>query len=174
MALVEFFKKNQEIFDAKAFIIEDLNHTYPGADIEILEVNEKFNEKNERYYQVKAKVTLRQNSPCPERIHIYYNYPEQNFVPQTPEYITKNCVVCKETPCKLVFPEEAIIASHTSKGTEDVHEFVTKYKDAKAFASENATTWVVLWVSNSSDYNIEVTLSKDAKVLSKTKLLKNG
>ncbi len=174
LAVVEFFKKNIQISDAKAFIIEDLQNKYQGADIVIITTNEKFNDKNEQYYEIKAKVTVKQGSPCPERIHIYYNYPEQNFVPKTPEYITKNCAVCKETQCNLVFPEEALIASHMFAGTEEVHAYVTTYnKDIYGTATtEGTSSWIVLWSSPSASYDFKVELSQNGKVISVKKLFK--
>lgn len=173
MALVEFFKKKSEVIDAKTFILEDLKQNYPGADIEIITMKEKFNEKNERYNEIKAKVTVNQNMPCPQRMHLYYNYPEQNFVPQTPEYITLGCKVCVASQCNIIFPEEAIIASHTLDGTEDVQAFVDTYNNARALTNENATAWVVLWSANNSDYSMEVKLLKNGTVVSKTKLFKD-
>lgn len=166
--MADFVKKNAEIGDAGKFVLEDLRTTYPGCDIELITVNEKMNKDGERYYEVKAKVTLKQGSPCPERFHIYYNYPEQNFIPQSPEYITKDCIVCKEGPCVLAFPEEAIIASHTLNNTEEVRNFILLYDDATAVAEELPTKWLVRWSANSSDFGIEVELTKDGKVLSKT------
>ncbi len=169
MAVVEFFKENKDSADAKTFILEDLKQKYPGSDIEIITTKEKFNQNNERYYEIKAKVTINQSMPCPQRIHIYYNYPEQNFVPQTPEYITPNCEVCKTQSCNLIFPEEAIIASHTLSGTKDVQTYIKFYKNASATVIENATTWTVVWDDNSSSYGYIVKILKNGSVINAQK-----
>ena len=106
--------------DAKKFFLEDLGSKYPNADVrEIMEILPSTASDGSQYFQLKARVTDGLYTPCPERMHVFYDYPPKNFVAQQPEYITKNCKVCINEPvCILVFPEEAIIASHTYNGTE--------------------------------------------------------
>ncbi|NYZ73640.1 hypothetical protein H0O00_00700, partial [Candidatus Micrarchaeota archaeon] len=115
--LIEFFQINVIESDASNFVREDLHAKYPMADISVMTIVPKYNENGGKYFEVKARVTEDAETPCPERMHIFYNYPEQNFVPQTPEVITHNCAVCMEGICTIAFPEEAIIASHTLQGT---------------------------------------------------------
>lgn len=162
-----FFKTTSDLSDVKSFVIEDLKTTYPNAEIEIISTKEKTTDNGGQYYEIKAKVIKGQGTACPERTHIYYNYPEQNFVPKTPEQVTSNCKVsCTEGTCNLVFPEEAIIASHTITGTEDVHTYLMAHPDMKATATETASGWAVTWISSDGMSNIEVQLSKSGTMLS--------
>ena len=80
--LVEFFQVNVVEGDASKFVLEDLRNKYPTADIAIMTITSKTNDNNQRYFEVKARVTQDPDTPCPERSHIFYNYPAQNFVPQ--------------------------------------------------------------------------------------------
>jgi len=156
--------------DAKKYFLEDLSSKYPTADIrEITEITSLSAQDGSPYYQLKARVTNGLSTPCPERIHVYYDYPPKNFVAQPPEYITKGCKVCLNVDtCSLAFPEEAIIASHTYAGAEMVSQFVKDNSDAKASASFDGTdTWTVKWSSASSGTGYTVQLSKSQnKVLS--------
>lgn len=162
---IEFFKLNVVEGDASNYVLDDLRTNYPSADIEIISINEMTNQNGEQYFEVKAKVTEQPDSPCPERMHIYYNYPVQNFVPQPKQVITSNCEVCTEGICTLAFPEEAVIASHTFPGTEDVQNYISDCP-ASLSASENRDSWIVKWDSASCDYFYEVELSKSGEVLS--------
>src|SRR3989339_990767 len=104
-----FFKKNVEQADASKFVLEDLKGKYPTADVAIIEIKQKFNNYNEKYFEVKVSLTLNKGMPCPELYQYYYNYPVQNFVPSPPEKITSGCTVCATTPCQIAFEEEAAI-----------------------------------------------------------------
>lgn len=154
--------------DAKKFFLEDLKEKYPGADVrEVMEILPLVAQDGTPYYQLKARVTNGLSTPCPERIHVYYDYPPKNFVAQPPEYITKGCKVCINEPnCIIAFPEEAIIASHTYNGTASVENFVKQYSDAKAVASQVDSygdfsgVWVVKWTSASTPDAYSVVLSK--------------
>ena len=143
--VIEFFKVNVVEADATKFVLEDLHSKYPGADIEIITIKEAVNDVDETYFEIKAKATKNPDTPCPERMHIFYNYPVQNFDTRPPEVITLECGVCEEPECILVFPEEAVIASHTFSGTEDVHQFITDYPDATYEVTETADGWRVTW-----------------------------
>ncbi len=170
--LVEFFKVNVVEADASKFVIEDLYSTYPDSDIEIMTVKEKYNNAGEKYFEVKAKVTEDYNTPCPTRMHIYYNYPVQNFVPQPTEYITHNCEVCTEGTCTIAFPEEAVIASHTFEGTDEVDSFIDAHDAAFATVSEEEDKWVVDWDSPVSTSYYSVLLGKDGTIESVEKVEK--
>jgi hypothetical protein len=165
---VGFFKPNVQSADASAFVLEDLKVKYPNADIGILDTKEMLNNNNEKYYEVKARVTTGLYSPCPVRVHIYYNYPVQNFVPQPADVITQNCAVCTEGTCALNFPEEAIIASHTFKGTEAVASFVSS-QSAVPTVQDLGDSWLVKWDSVSSPYYYSVVLDKGGIVMNVTK-----
>ncbi len=153
---------------ARSFFLEDLKEKYPAADVrEIMEILPATADDGSPYYQLKARVTSGMATPCPERIHVFYDYPPKNFVAQPPEYITRGCKVCLDTPtCILAFPEEAIIASHTYNGTADVAAFVKGNSDAKADAlyldvySGTPGAWKVTWSSTTNPVSYEVVLSK--------------
>ena len=154
--------------DAKSFFLEDLQEKYPAADVrEVMEIIPATASDGSPYFQLKARVTNGLDTPCPERMHVFYDYPPKNFVAQPPEYITRGCRVCLDTPqCILAFPEEAIIASHTYNGTEKVAAFVNGNSDAEAQATALDTygnfsgVWIVGWSSASSGKGYTVVLSK--------------
>ncbi|MDO8553532.1 MAG: hypothetical protein Q7S22_01890 [Candidatus Micrarchaeota archaeon] len=166
VALIDFIKRNVEKADATKFVTEDLKNKYSGADVSIIATTEKSNTDANIYYEIKSKVTTNLDSACPERTHIYYNYPEQNFVAQPPEYITRNCKVCTEGTCVLAFPEEAIIASHTLKGTQEISTYLAVNKNAFSTVIEQADGWLVSWDSPSSDYSYSVNLARNGAVVS--------
>ena len=154
--------------DAKKFFLEDLSSKYPSADVrEIMEILPSTASDGSQYFQLKARVTNGLFTPCPERMHVFYDYPPKNFVAQQPEYITSGCRVCLDTPtCIIAFPEEAIIASHTYNGTEEVSAFVNANSDARAEVSfmdsleGQIGVWKVTWSSASSATGYAVLLSK--------------
>ena len=163
---------------AKSFFLEDLKEKYPGADVrEIMEILPATASDGSPYYQLKARVTNGIATPCPERMHVFYDYPPKNFVAQQPEYITRGCKVCLDSPsCILAFPEEAIIASHTYNGTGEVTAFVNGNSDARAGAlyldAYNGTSgaWKVTWSSATNPVSYEVVISKANSVLSVKRL----
>ncbi len=162
--LVEFFQVNVVEGDASKFVLEDLRSKYPTADISILQITPMTNDNGQRYFQVEAKVTQDPDTPCPERSHIYYNYPAQNFVPQPPDVITHNCVVCAEGICTIAFPEEAIIASHTFQGTGAVQSYLTRYPNAIPAVAEKADSWEVTWSSQSANQSYVVDIRRDGTI----------
>lgn len=172
--VAEMFKPHDVQADATKFVLEDLHFKYKNADVEILEMKNMTNPEGQKYVEIKAKVTTQQNTPCPERMHIFYNYPVQNFVPQPAEVITANCQACTEGPnCILAFPEEAVIASHTFAGTEDVAAYLTVYNQpAVSTAVENANSWTVTWDSPDSPYYYVVEIMKNKTVKSVTRVPK--
>lgn len=169
--IAEFFKTTVVEGDATKFVIEDLHSKYPNSDIEIISVYSLVNENNDRYFEIKAKVTKNQNKPCPERVHIFYNYPIQNFVPRQPEVITSNCKVCTEDICVLAFPEEALIASHTFEGTKVVSIYLNSNPDAYGSARKKEDGgWEVKWDSPSASYYYLVNILKNNTVASINKI----
>jgi len=153
VGIIEFFQPDIQEADASKFVVEDLHSRYTDADIEIITITEMYNDNGEKYYEIKAKVTKDHLTPCPERMHIFYNYPDQNFITQPTEYITRDCEVCTEGTCTIVFPEEAIIASHTFNGTEAVRNYIAVHDDAVPDASESDGSWTVIWNSaNATNY----------------------
>jgi hypothetical protein len=163
---IDFYKKNIEQGDARKFVMDELKSKYPLADSEIVSVEEKTSEKG-KYYEIKAKVTQEAAGPCPERMHIYFNYPMQNFVSQPPEYITKDCkILCQASPCPILFKEEAIIASHTLPGTEGVNDYIATYKAAFPVVDERKDSWMVKWDSPLSASYYEIEISKNSTIIS--------
>jgi len=170
---VEFFKVDVVEADASNFVMEDLTSRYPNADISLMSIKQKSNDAGGNYFEVKAKVTENPNSPCPERMHIYYNYPEQNFVSQPNDIITKDCEVCLEGICTLAFPEEAVIASHTFVGTDVVALYLSSYPSAFPTTSEGQNSWTVVWDSPLALEKYLVQLGKDGTILSIEKMEKD-
>ena len=159
---INFYTGKDLSEDAKGYVIEDLSVRQPGADlIEIISWEKRYNEEGEGYYLVKASVTEGYYTPCPERTHYYYFYPEQNFIPQPPEKITEGCEVCEGSGCVIAFREEAIIASHTSSGTEAVQSFIEKHADASPRVWEQPNGWLVHWTSEEAPYFYRVELKEN-------------
>ncbi len=170
---VEFFKVDVIEADASNFVLEDLADKYPGASTEVMSIRQKHTDSGNAYFEVKARVTADAESPCPERMHIYYNYPEQNFVPQPTEVITQNCEVCTEGICTLAFPEEAVIASHTFAGTEAVRSYLSRYTTALPQTTENKDSWSVMWDTPLALKYYVVELDKDGSLLGIDEITKN-
>ena len=163
---VKVFETNVEQADAKKFVLADLNDKYPGADSEIISMEEKQNEQTQKYFHIKAKVTNNANAGCPQRMHVYYNYPEQNFEPEPVDYITSKCEVCREQPCVLAFPEEAIIASHTLPGSSKIDDFLSLYPTAYPLVEGLGNGWKVMWDSPVSSYYYVAEVATDGKIKS--------
>ena len=156
-------KARLDNMSVRQIILDDLSTKYPNASIGILELSEMQNKDNGTYYRIKAKVVLDPNGPCPERMHVYYNYPKQNFVPQPPEHITTGCTVCKsaDNVCVLLYPEEAVIASHTMPGTSVVSGFIKRHRNAithvvKSIKHNDTEIWSVTWTSGNSSIVVDM------------------
>ena len=167
---VKVLEVNVEQADARRFVLEDAEDRFPGADNEIIRIDEAYNEQNERYYHMKVRVTNFPATGCPERMHVYYNYPEQNFEPEPIEFVTTECRVCTQEPCALVFPEEAIIASHTLDGGEPVRAFLEDFPTAYPNVEQSGDTWRVTWDSPVSTYYYVVGVSIDGSRVSATRI----
>ncbi len=163
--LVEFFQVNVVESDASKFVLEDLRSKYPAADIEVMTITPLSNANGAKYFEVKARVTEGASTPCPERSHIFYNYPEQNFVPQLPEIITSDCAVCTEAICTIAFPEEAIIASHTLAGTDKARSYLRIYQDALPTVTEKTDSWLVKWDSAAATNYLTVSIHRNGTIL---------
>jgi len=170
VTFVNFFKADVVESDAREFVLEDLQSTYIGSDIEIMTVSAQTNDLGEKYFEVKARVTENADGPCPERMHIFYNYPVQNFVTQLPEVITAGCEVCKEGICNIAFEEEAVIASHTFDGTAAVHDYIMLHDDATSSVFENEESWFVRWKSADVTDYYTVLLHRNGTIMNVTKL----
>lgn len=162
---IEFFQINIVEADASKFVLEDLYIKYPNADIGIMSISPRSNQNNAKYFEVKARVTQNPGGQCPERSHIFYNYPTQNFIPQPPEIITKGCNVCTEVICTIAFPEEAVIASHTSRGTEEVRAYLVLNPNAASSVSEQKDSWIIRWDYSAAASYYLVTISRNGSVI---------
>jgi hypothetical protein len=153
--------------DAKKFFLEDLASKYPNADIrEVVEITPAA-DGTPGAYTLKARITQGLKTACPERIHLYYAYPAKSFVAQPPDVITKDCVFCENEPkCIIAYEEEAIAASHTYPGTDDVNAYITAYPDFVPHADyagkygEWLNVWIVTWDSQKAPEMMRVILSK--------------
>ncbi len=171
--IILFLVKASDLFrsaplesDASKFVLEDLKNKYPNSDVGIITIQKKLNRENTPYFEVKAKLVQNPQTPCPELSHIYYNYPEQNFVAQPIEVITANCKVCTEGICTINFPEEAIIASHSNF---EVDSFIKSNSDSTHSVSEG-DYWTVTWYSNKakSGYIVDVLKNGTIKRIQKS------
>jgi hypothetical protein len=163
--LVEFFRVEVVEADARGFVLEDLETRHPTAEIEIMSILPKYNQYEDKYFEVKAKVTKNPKTPCPERSHVFYNYPVQNFIPQPAEVITSGCEVCTEGICVIAFAEEAVIASHTFSGTDDIQSYLSRYPEARSQVVEDQDSWLVMWDSTDADHYYLATIRRDGTVL---------
>lgn len=172
---VKVFQNTSSQDDARRFVLSDLQQKYPAADTEILDIQEKSNSQNEKYFYIKARVTNAAATACPERIHVYYNYPEQNFAATPPEYITRSCSVCiSGSSCVLAFPEEAVIASHTLPGSEPITTFLGAFGSAYPLVQETASGWKVTWDSPASAYYYTLEVGHNARLSNVQKIGKKN
>ena len=118
-------------------------------------------EGNDVYYLLKARVSYNLSTPCPSRLEVEYYYPPQSFVRRTPTQLVSGCTVCTGNPgCVISYMEEAIIASHTYTGSEQVRNFITGHPDAKPTAvllpiwNDQLDVWQVDWQDNSSGLSV--------------------
>jgi hypothetical protein len=157
--------------DAISFVLDDLKVKYPDAEIrEVAEIS-----KSDDSWYVKARVTYNYSTPCPVRMHLYYDYPKKGFIISPSEYVTKECKVCQTGTCIIGTPEEAIIASHTLNGTETVANYIFYHSDAKPDAKfyaeyisngvKNKNVWIVKWFSQTTNYGIFAMVSNEGQVL---------
>nr|QBM01552.1 hypothetical protein [uncultured archaeon] len=116
--------------DAKKFFMEDLESSYPHADVREIISIETAGDGRGTYYVLKARVSSNLSTPCPERVEVEYYYPTKNFL-KSDEQVVHGCNVCLDNPnCHISYPEEAIIASHTYEGTDEVTAFLRAYPQA--------------------------------------------
>ncbi|MEM4367147.1 MAG: hypothetical protein QW035_03390 [Candidatus Anstonellales archaeon] len=146
--------------DIRNYVIEDAAVKYPQAEvIEVVSMDKKYSSKGD-YYEVKVRVSWGLQTKCPSRIHLYYNYPEQNFVPQPPEVITERCQLCIAEHCSILFPEEAIIASHKLYPTAEISSYIDSYQAMPEVIFRDGK-WYVTWTSRKGDSSICVIVEKN-------------
>jgi hypothetical protein len=154
-------------YDARNFVRNDAQSKYPEADIEVISTNNSGGS-----WKMKVRATLNASSPCPTRIHLYYDYPAMQFATRPPEYITRDCKVCVNVQeCVILFPEEALIASHTFPGTDDIGGFLSRNQNAVGMAEEKASykdytnVWFVQWNTDSAAGSYSIYMDDRGKVL---------
>ena len=158
--------------DAISFVLDDLKAKYPDAEIrEVVEIS-----KSDDSWYVKAKVTYNYSSPCPVRMHLYYDYPKKGFIISPAEYVTRDCKVCQSGTCIIGTPEEAIIASHTLNGTETATGYIRYNPNAKPEAklysgydldgTKYKDAWLVKWSSATANYEVYVLVLNEGQVIS--------
>ena len=166
LKISSFFSPEIPTTDATRFVLEDLAAKYPGGETVIMNITPKYNSAGEPYYEIKTRLVKNSGSvACPERLHIFYNYPVQNFIPQPPEIITHDCRVCQEGLCTLLFKEEAVIASHTLPGTAKIKTFLENNPNASVNVSEHSSSWLVKWL-RSDGFGLSVLLRNNGDILS--------
>lgn len=163
---MKFYESQTLDTGANSYVLEDLASKHPGAQIAIMDWAKKTNAQGEEYLSIRASVTEGANTPCPVRIHYFYYYPVQNFVPDPAEYITKTCTVCEGSGCAIGYPEEAIIASHVNSGTERVARYIASYPDAVPTVTQLTDGWKVQWVSKASQYGFLVDIAENGQIRS--------
>lgn len=133
--------------DAKKFFEEDLTYTYPNADLKQIISIKKVSDQSQDYL-LKAWVSMNLYTPCPEKIEVEYSYPSRNFVGSATKLVY-GCSVCPSDKknCYIIYPEEAIIASHTYPNTEAVRKFIKSYPNAKPIVifHENYGAYKHVW-----------------------------
>lgn len=169
---VKVFEVRGEQGDARTHVLSDLRSKYPGADSDVINMEERQNANGQKYFYIKARVTIGSASACPERMHVYYNYPEQNFETEPLEHVTSSCQVCLQRPCVLAFPEEATIASHTLEGGEPVARFLDLYPSAYPVVEETAIGWRVTWDAPLSTYVYKVDVNREGRLVDVKKVEK--
>ncbi|MFN3909903.1 MAG: hypothetical protein ACK4J0_01555 [Candidatus Anstonellaceae archaeon] len=148
--------------DAKKFFEEDLRYTYPNADVREIISIEKVSDQNQDYV-LKAWVSTNLSTPCPEKIEVQYSYPSRNFIGSATKLVY-GCVVCPtdKKNCHILYPEEAIIASHTYPQTEPVREFIKLFPKAKPqvkFLEEldgYKNVWRVDWIEENKTLSVYI------------------
>ena len=171
--------QKQAIFsekDARTFVNDDLNSKF--SDAEIKEITEITLSPTNDSWQIKARVTFNYSSPCPIRMNVYYDYPRKGFIATPPEYVTRDCFVCRNTAtCIIGTPEEAIIASHTMNNSVSVNNYITAHlnavPDAKFYTeyvdTDNNTrhkdVWLVKWLSPTTNFGILTLIADNGEII---------
>jgi hypothetical protein len=156
LSLSSRFNKGGEA-DARKFFAEDMANNYPDADVREILTAAQVGEGASAYYLLKARVSYNLFTPCPSRREVEYYYPPQSFVRRTSVNLVSGCKVCNgNSQCVLSYMEEAIIASHTYAGSEEVKSYIESHPQAKPGArllpvwNEQLDVWQVDWADNSS------------------------
>ncbi len=162
-------EKEVEQLDPEKTIIEDAKSKHPTADIIEIESVDVMDGTN----VTSVRVSYYMDTICPERYRLRYRYPEFGYETGVPIEIVKNCEY-KYTPDSVItFEEQAIVAAHTLRGTDEVKEFVGNGDNIKVETNYYGSTgvWEVLFNNELTFEKMRVTLqSKNPQVLTIKKI----
>lgn len=136
-------EREYEEIDAQKTIIEDAMNKHPTADIVEIESIDLMGGIN----VTSVRVSYYTNSICPERYRLRYRFPEFGYETGVPIEIVKNCEY-KYTPDSVIsYKEQAIVAAHTLKGTDEVKEFIGNGEDifVETFFHSDTGVWQVVF-----------------------------
>lgn len=167
-------QQNEQMTEEKAvgFVKEHMQINYKGAETSVFLVTPQ-----DGSWKITAKVVYGAGTPCPNASIVVYEYPKFGFVPREQNIITSDCEVlgCRGIPnCRIVMPEEAVIASHKLNNISEVNSFIREFGyenmrvDAAFYDSyyepkNNSTyrsVWVVRWNSPLADYSVKLILNQ--------------
>ncbi len=130
----------------KDAVLLDAASRFPNAErVNIINIVNKGGSK-----VLVVRVTYNYSSTCPKRYHVYYTYPEGRFLPEHPVKASIECNACKK-PCKLTYEEDAIIASVSLQGSDEVRQFVEEEKP-EVKVEKNGEGWQVIWYNDNKAY----------------------
>jgi hypothetical protein len=165
-------EREYEEIDYEKTIIEDATNKHPNADIveiESVDVMDGLTTTN-------VRVSYYVDTICPERYRLRYKYPEFGYETGIPIEIVKNCEY-KYTPDSVItYKEQAIVAAHSLKGTEDVKDFIGngEYIFVETTFHSDVGVWEVLFNDEYTLDKMRVTLrAKNPQVLTIKKIENN-
>lgn len=162
-------EKEVEQIEHDKTIIEDAKNRHPTADIIEIESVDLMDNIN----VTSVRVSYYIDTICPERYRLRYKYPAFGYETGVPIVIVKNCEYQYTPDSVITFEEQAIVAAHTLKGTDEVKEFIgdgTNIKvETKFYSSTNV--WEIIFNNELTLEKMRVTLqSKNPKILTIKKL----
>lgn len=144
-------------------IIEDATAKYPDADIVEIEGTETTGDIN----ITNVRVTFNSTSVCPVRMRLRYKAPEFGYETGVQTYIVRDCRYTCEANCVITGEEEAIVASHSLKGSESVSGFIGDGQgvSAKATYSVGGGEWTVVLTKAGGEMEVKIS-ARNPEILS--------
>jgi len=162
-------EREYEEIDVQKTIIEDAMNKHPTADVVEIENVDLMDGIN----VTSVRVSYFINSICPERYRLRYRYPDFGYETGVPIEIVKNCEYTSTPDSVITYKEQAIVAAHNLKGTEEVKEFIGDGEDIfveTIFHSEERV-WEVTFTNELTLEKMKVTLrAKNPQVLTIKKI----
>jgi len=149
-------EREYEEIDYEKTIIEDAMNKHPNADIVEIESVDLMDGINVTSIRVSYYI----NSICPERYRLRYRYPDFGYETGVPIEIVKNCEY-KYTPDSVItYKEQAIVAAHSLKGTEEVKDFIGEGEDifVETYFHSDTGVWEVTFTNEITLEEMKVTL----------------